>query len=326
MDSSFSKYEQLEVSDASYDPAGGTIASYSWEVYKGSELIYTGSTPKTDYLNEGIGEYTIYLQVTNDRGTVSEKFGRTFTVTDDEIAPEVVVLPVSSDWVQSKTVHLDFTDDGGSGFKYYKYAITDSQSTPETWSDAISNISDDISITGTGARYLHIIAEDNAGNTSNDRITGPYYIDNIDPEITVSGDLETEVLDSLVLQIQSSDDLSGIKSVLINGVSISTDALCEFFKNGTYIVEAEDNVGNIQTETIEITNIYYECTNNLGHPHYSSTYDNCPICSEFEGLSISSDTKVYNGELQGISYDNPSEATIIEYYNNSEEKVKNQLP
>ena len=318
-----SKYEELEIVDASYDPAGGEIVSYDWEVYKGNTLIYSGHTPKTSFLNDEIGEYTYYLKVTNARGKVSEKFGRKVTITDDNYAPEVVIMPTSSDWGTSQTIHLEFTDKGGSGFKHYKYAITENQSIPETWSEPISRSSDDIVINSNGIKYLHVIAEDNAGNISNDRITGTYNMDNSRPEITVTGDLDTPVIDELTLNIKTTDYLSGIKTITINGTEISSDIDCKFTKNGTYTVIAEDNVGNTTTKTITINNIYYNCTNGLEHPAFSSSFDSCPICAAFEGLALVQNTKVYNSELQGISYSNPSNAQIVEYYNNINSQVEN---
>ena len=321
------KYEELEVNDSSYDPAGGNITSREWEIYKGDNLIYTGDTPKTSYLTEENGEYTIYLTVTNDKNKVSERFGRKFIVIDDIVAPEVVVTPTSCDWIQSQVVHLEFMDQGGSGVKNYKYAITDNQSIPDSWSLPIEKSLDDIIINQNGTKYLHIIAEDNAGNISNDRITGLYKIDNLAPEINITGDLTNEKLNNLQLNIEAIDELSGVKLIRINNQEIN-DTQCNFFKNGTYTIEAEDNVGNKKTETLEINNIYYECPNNLGHPHYSSSYDKCPICATIEGeggtrtLQVTNSRKVYNGELQGVSYDNPNNVTIVEYYNGSKQKVK----
>ena len=315
-------YETLSISDASYDPAGGSITGYSWEIYKGNTKIYTGSTPKTNYVSEGAGEYTMYLTVTNNRGYVSEKFGRKFTVTNDDIPPEVVVTPVECDWKKSQTVHLEFSDLGKSGVKYYKYAITNNQSTPSSWSSAISKVSDNITINTDGQKYLHIIAEDNAGNISTDRITGPYKIDNASPQFNITGNLTNEAVASLQLNIKTTDSLSGVKSVTLNGTTITSDANCIFTKNGTYLLKTEDYVGNTRQQNIVISNITYECTAGLGHPHYSSDYDNCPICSSYSGLTATNVSKTYNANLQGISYSNPSNATIIEYYNSVNQKVK----
>ena len=122
------RYEELEVIDTSYDPYGGTITSWTWEVYKGDQKIYTGSTPLTKY-NE-LGEYTMSLTVKNNRGLTSQTYSRKFEIIEDNIPPSVTIEPLSCTWTQSVDVKLEFYDDGGSGFKHYKYAITDSQATP----------------------------------------------------------------------------------------------------------------------------------------------------------------------------------------------------
>ena len=329
--SNITKYEELEINDTSYDPAGGGITNRLWEVYKGDNLIYSDNTPKTDYSSESNGEYTVYLTVTNDRGLVSEKYGRKFTIIDDTIAPEVVVTPTSCDWKETETVHLEFTDQGGSGVKNYKYAITDSQATPSTWNTPIAGTSGDIEINQEGVKYLHIIAEDNAGNVSDDRITGPYKIDKGAPQLVISGDFTNEKLDTLQFTIQATDSGSGLKSVKVNDQQFSVNTYTAT-KNGTYTVVAEDYAGNLKTEVVTINNIYYECPNNLGHPHYSSDYDSCPICAQFESggsggsgsssLQVTNANKVYDGTLQGVSYNNPNNATIVEYYNNVNQKVR----
>ena len=87
------------------------------------------------------------LQVTNNRGMTSETFSRNFTVIPDDEAPEFVATPTSCDWQSSVTVNVKFSDRLGSGFKSYQYAITNSQSTPSSWSSAIAKSTDNIKIT-----------------------------------------------------------------------------------------------------------------------------------------------------------------------------------
>lgn len=210
------RYDNLEIVDSSYDPAGGTISSRSWEVYKGDKQIYKGTTPPTNYRTQGVGSYSIYLTVTNSRGKTSERFGRTFTVIEDKIAPEVVVTPTVCNWSNSVTVNLSFSDKGGSQFKQYQYAITDSQSTPTSWSSAISRANDNITITQEGIKYLHIKAQDNAGNTSEDRIVGPFRIDKSNPTINYEGDLTNTKIDYVDIKLEATDTLSGIKSFTLN--------------------------------------------------------------------------------------------------------------
>ncbi len=317
-------YEDLEIIDSSYDPAGGTITNRSWEVYKGENRIYSGSNPPTSYRSYGTGDYSIYLTVTNNRGKVSEKFGRTFTVIEDEIAPEVVITPTESNWAQSVTVHLQFTDQGGSNFKNYQYAITNNQSAPSSWSSNIAQASDDIVINQEGLKYLHVRARDNAGNLSDDRVAGLYRIDRSNPVISYTGDLSSIHIDSLTLQIQATDTWSGVQSLTVNGQSIQNGNYT-ITKNGTYTIVATDKVGLTDTETIKVSNIYYECDAGLEHPNYSSDYDKCPICASYVGLTITKESHVYNSKEQGLEYENPKNAQIVEYYDGATtkpEKVK----
>lgn len=314
------RYETLEVVDTSYDPYGGSITSRVWEVYKGSTRIYSGTQPLTTYTD--LGEYTMTLTVRNNRNLTSETYSRKFKIIEDSIAPEVVASPESSDWTQSVNVSLNFSDLGGSNFRSYQYAITDSQATPTSWSSAITNASDIITINQEGVKYLHIRAQDNAGNMSDDRVLGEYKIDNSGPNIEVTGDMETIVIDKLDLNINVTDTLSGLKNIKINGQEVQ-NGTNTFIKNGEYTIVAEDNVGNTSTKVINIENIYYECNAGLEHPIYSSTYDECPICDAFEGLKVTVQSHIYNAQNQGVEYENPKNATITEYYNDVKENPKN---
>lgn len=314
------RYETLDVVDTSYDPYGGTITSRVWEVYKGDTRIYSGTQPLTTYTD--LGEYTMTLTVRNNRNLTSETYSRKFTIIEDSIAPEVVASPESSDWTQSVNVSLNFSDLGGSNFRSYQYAITDSQATPASWSAEIANASDTITINQEGVKYLHVRAQDNAGNMSDDRVLGEYKIDNSGPNIEVTGDMETIVVDSLNLSLNVTDTLSGLKSIKINGQEVQ-NGTNTFIRNGEYTIVAEDNVGNTSTKVINIENIYYECNAGLEHPIYSSTYDGCPICDAFEGLKVTVQSHIYNAQNQGVEYENPKNATIVEYYDGAIENPRN---
>ena len=239
------KYEKLSVEDQSYDPSGKKLTTYLWEIYKGQELKYSGDTIPTSFLDYELGEYTLYLTVTNSNNTQSERVSRTFTVIDDTIAPEVVVTPVESDWVTSINVKLSFSDRGGSEFKQYKYAITDSQSEPSQWSETIAEKESNILIDQEGSnKYLHIIVEDNAGNVSEDRIVGPYKIDKTGPDIKTDVDLDTVTTGNVKLVINATDNLSGLRKITINGEEYVNGSEYEIVRNGNYDIVATDNIGN----------------------------------------------------------------------------------
>lgn len=315
------RYDNLEIVDGSYDPAGGTITKHNWEVYKGDTKIYEGANPPTNYKDKGVGNYSIYLTVTNAKGKVSERYGRTFTVIEDTIAPEVVVKPVESDWVETVTVSLEFSDKGGSEFKNYQYAITDSQSVPTSWSAGIAKKTDNITINQEGLNYLHIKATDNAGNTSDDRCVGPFRIDKTNPTINYTGNLTDIQMDYVDIKLEAKDEWSGIKSFTVNGNEIE-NGVARFTENGTYTLVATDNTTPAHTTTLNlvIKNVYYNCTAGLDHPIYSSSYKECPICESFKGLAVTENSSIYNGQEQQVKYDNPKNAKIVEYYNGSTTK------
>ena len=311
------KYLPLQINDTSYDPAGREITSRLWEVYKGGSKIYSGETPKTDYLNDGLGEYTMYLTVTNSEGITSERYGRTFTVLEDTMVPEVVANPIQADWTRSTTVNLQFSDQGGSLYRGYQYAITDNQETPEQWSEEVKKAEDNITIESEGIKYLHIIAHDNANNVSNDRVLGPYKIDRSGPTVEITGDFQTITTEGVVVSIKSEDLLSGLKKVYVNNNPLNgmeSNAI-KITQNGTYVIKAEDNIGNITEKEIIVTNAYKNCDAGLEHPIYSSNYDCCPICELIKGLQVTNETVVYDAKEKHVTYDNPQSATIVEYYN-----------
>lgn len=66
----------IEIEDTSYDPRSASLTQYEWKVYKGSNEIYSGSTPKLDYSSDGVGTYKISLRTRNEHGTWSETFSR----------------------------------------------------------------------------------------------------------------------------------------------------------------------------------------------------------------------------------------------------------
>ena len=239
----------------------------------------------------------------------------------DKTAPSISVNPKTSDWARETQVQVSFTD-GGAGFKHYKYAITDNKNLPTTWSENIAKANDTITINTETEKYLHIIAEDNVGNITSDNVTGPYLIDRTNPTIQVIGDLQTIVVDELTLDLEANDVPSGVATFKMDG-EVIFNGNHTFNKNGKHRLEAVDKAGNIYSTEFEITNIYYECDAGLEHPIYSSTYDSCPICEAYKGLKVTDAADIYNSEKQGVKYENPRNAEIVEYYDGIKENPEN---
>lgn len=239
----------------------------------------------------------------------------------DKTAPSISVNPKTSDWARETQVQVSFTD-GGAGFKHYKYAITDNKNLPTTWSENIAKANDTITINTETEKYLHIIAEDNVGNITGDNVTGPYLIDRTNPTIQVIGDLQTIVVDELTLDLEANDVPSGVATFKMDG-EVIFNGNHTFNKNGKHTLEAVDKAGNTYSTEFEITNIYYECDAGLEHPIYSSTYDSCPICEAYKGLKVTDAADIYNSEKQGVKYENPRNAEIVEYYDGIKENPEN---
>ena len=239
----------------------------------------------------------------------------------DRTAPSINANPQNCDWTQETQVQVNFTD-GGAGFKQYRYAITDSRDAPTTWSDYITKSTDTIVINTETEKYLHIMAEDNVENVTADNVTGPYLIDRTNPTIQVIGDLQTIVIDELTLDLEANDVPSGVATFKMDG-EVIFNGNHTFYKNGKHTLEAVDKAGNTYSTEFEITNIYYECDAGLEHPIYSSTYDSCPICESYKGLKVTDAADVYNSEKQGVKYDNPKGAEIVEYYDGIKENPEN---
>lgn len=252
-----SVYEQVEVVDGSYDPYGGKITARQWTVYKGDKKIYTGSKPLSNYKSYGAGDYTMGLVVTNNRGMKSYEFKSNFKIILDDEAPEFVATPMEYDWRAAIAVNLRFTDRLGSGFKSYKYAITDSQTEPKKWDGSRSNLIDNVKIDQDGIKYLHIVATDNAGNISEDRVVGPYKIDGTPPVAKVSHEPTKAVIDYVTIKWKFTDTQSGIDYILLPDGTRTTNIEGNYVvsENGDYTFKAYDQVGNEKTYTETIKNI-----------------------------------------------------------------------
>ena len=271
----------------------------------------------------GPGTYTYTLTIKNSKGVTSLPYTKAFTVIEDTSAPEAVIEPTNCEWKTGyQDINLSFTD-GDSGFVHWRYVFDNTQDKPEDskYGEWITEANKTIRLEKEGITYLHVQATDNAGNVLN-RTVGVYKIDNSAPNIDVVVDLNTITTRNLPMIVNATDSLSGIRSIVINGVDYKNNSQYEIAKNGTYTITAVDNVGNETTKTITVNNIYRVCTEGLNHPIYSSNYEECPICKEVENVKVKQTTFTYDAEEQGIEYDNPDNAKIVEYYNGSTQKPK----
>lgn len=193
-DAKFYYGNKLEVVDNSYDPAGLEIKSRTWKIVKdGSIDVYEGENPVLDYNPEtnktidsnkiGVGKYSISLKATNSKGTTSDEFIGNFEVTDDVTAPTVTATPDNDEKTnEAIDVKLKFTDTE-SGVLGYKYQITNSQEridkNDKNFIEGVIDTNNESTIKVNNVeenQYIHVIAYDNKGNTSEDRVIGKFFI------------------------------------------------------------------------------------------------------------------------------------------------------
>ena len=251
-------YENLNVEDISYDPAGRTISEKIWTVTKEGSQVYVGSTPLTNFRSYGEGLYRVSLKVKNNANLWSEEFTRTVTVTSDKEAPEAIVSPTSRSWSQDNVnINVTYTDKGGSGFKHQRYAVTTSATPPTSgWSTYSSSTSRSVTISTEGKNYLHIESEDNVGNKTT-RTIGEYQIDRTAPGMNHTLSPASWHNDEVVIQATGTDSDSGVKSIkLPNGNKVfATNTSYAVEENGDYVFEIEDNTGNKSTKAVKVSTI-----------------------------------------------------------------------
>lgn len=120
-----------------------------------------------------------------------------------------------------------------------------------------------------GAYFISGVLEDNAGNTVALESVGPYLIDTKKPVITDNTDTSQAAFESSVeldFTVAEGEDESGVSTVelyLMNGTEkvhvkswlIQESYTYEIINNGTYVIEATDIAGNVQTLSMTFDNI-----------------------------------------------------------------------
>ena len=102
---------------------------------------------------------------------------------------------------------------------------------------------------GTTIGYYELTATDNAGNKTiktNDTTA---------PVLNVTGNPRQWLNLDVMLTIAASDDLSGVKSVTVNGEDITGQGTYTVTENGTYEFIATDNAGNEATQAVVVDKI-----------------------------------------------------------------------
>lgn len=164
----------IDVFDTSYDPAGAEITGRTYKLYSSTDEAGTAvSLTNGQFIvaqNLPSGEYALGLTVTSENGTSTE-VKRFFTVVKDEVAPSVSTETPDGELPYNvEKIKFTFNDNkDGSGFKAFRYCVTNSTVTPteDMWSNWSQVASKEITFeVKNGDYYVHFQVEDIAGNVA----------------------------------------------------------------------------------------------------------------------------------------------------------------
>lgn len=241
-----------------YGDEGGSLldkAYYRWSV--------TSDTPNNYDEYSGIdpvqkleGSWYLHLKAVDGAGNASMFVLGPFGI--DLTAPEIGADTQQRDWERSPiVVKPSISDAGGSDLKEAKYSWSNEQEKAGDW---LSYTGGTVEQTQNGVWYLHLKAEDTAGNTTYCNF-GPYKIDQKAPDVSVDLPKADWTNDDITVSPEFSDhNASGIKKLEYAwGASQGQPDIWEEYVAGSlsqdregiwYLhIKTQDNVGNIGTYT-----------------------------------------------------------------------------
>jgi len=272
----YSSTDTLEVTGSVFSETQGVpiTLSYTIESKNGKESkvfksytsgssseLYSFAVPLSGY---DAGSYTLTIKATTNSG-VSGDSAINFTIQDTikpTISVDITTLPK---WVLSLTsVKITSDDAGGSGYRGFRYALTETTDMPTEWSPINPSHNDSIKLDKSGALYLHLQAYDNIGNMTYLR-TGPYYLDLSPPEFTFSEpakwqqnelNLGINIKEASLIKVKKwlpgESTMDEIKKA---GASFSSSVPITL--NGLYSFYALDENNQETLKTYNVTNINY---------------------------------------------------------------------
>lgn len=267
MPTSGTVYQDVDIQQLSYDPSGQSITEEKWTVHKGSQVIYEGNKPLTNFSEHGKGNYRVELKVKNSHGLWSEAYTRHIYIGVDELEPEIIVNPDKRTWNEENVlIQLEFEDYGGSGFDGYRYAISDNKNLSDIESKSWKkDTTATISLEQDGSHYLFVEAKDGEGNVASE-VFGPYQVDKTAPVIKLAPSTTKPTNKDVTVDVNVSDNASGVKDVRYaegehdsswmkkNGKAVSSNKFI-VTENGTFTVYASDHTGHETIKNITVSNI-----------------------------------------------------------------------
>ncbi|MDP5274625.1 Kelch repeat-containing protein [Chengkuizengella axinellae] len=238
-------------SDSSSPPVDG------WSVFNsGDELTLQSET----------GVYYLHVRAEDEAGNQKTQVSSHFLVDNVELV--ITYDPVDNGtWSQSQSTHVTVTDDhSGAAADSLEYVWSDSVNLPvDGWSTF--NNGDKLTLEhSTGTYYLHVRAEDNAGNQKTG-VSGQFLLDNTEPVISITPNENSTWSQSQSTIVTVTDNNSGIVNdtleyVWSDSLNAPVDGWLGFNsgdkiklenETGNYYlyVRVEDEVGNQNTEVSE---------------------------------------------------------------------------
>lgn len=242
--------------------SGKTTTFLKNYVSTSSPETFSFSIPLSSY---PLGSYTLTVKAVTTTGVSGQK-SINFAIQDKTKPTITVDISGVPKWSLSPvTVNVSADDSGGSGYRGFRYALSETTSTPTNWSSINPNKSDLILIENSGSWYLHLEAYDNIGNVTYFR-TGPYYLDLDAPDFvfseppkwqhdTLNLGIDVQDVSNITLKkwLQGTATMYEVKTT---GNNLATNSL-PISMNGIYSFYAIDENNQETLETYNVSNINY---------------------------------------------------------------------
>jgi hypothetical protein len=181
-----------------------------------TETLESGGDFETEFTVKGLDDSlsTVYVygrdMVINNTGWINTGL----KIGVDGTAPEADASIDYRDWGNDDiNVEVNCSDSGGSGVDYWDYAWSNSTAPPASGYTRVYGTYKLLTYAQDDTVYLHIKVFDNVGN-SEAYALGPYRKDSIAPENTVTPAMHNGSSEEIVLDIEITDENSGISEVL----------------------------------------------------------------------------------------------------------------
>lgn len=217
------------VCDMSYTWSESEAEPEEWLEYNGEELSVTDT-----------GTWYLHFKASDNVGNEGTAVFGPYRI--DKIIPTVMAEPESTEWTNQNAVVIPaYEDEGGSELGSIQYSWSEDENNPGTWEDSDGS---DIEQGRDGIWYLFLKAVDGALNEATSMF-GPYKVDQTMPEITYEFYDEYTYGDSIVLEFEASDSLSGISETYVYFYG-------ERYENGDEVILEIPGVHEIEMIAVDV--------------------------------------------------------------------------